>query len=144
MSADAPERTRLDRWLWAARLFKTRAQAKNAIDGGHVHLEGARVKPSREVHQGMTLRVRNGYHERVLVIDAVSDKRGPAKIAQTLYHETAESMERRLTEAARRKMERAGLQVPDTRPNKRDRRRLVELKQTETHPPDSGAMSDET
>lgn len=123
-----PESLRIDRWLWAARFFKTRSLAKSAVDGGHVELDGQRVKPAKDVHVGQTLTVRRGSTEMTIVIEALSAQRGPAKIAQLLYCETAESIEQRETLSAARKMERAGLRVPATKPSKKDRRNLRKLK----------------
>ncbi len=119
---------RIDRWLWAARFFKTRSLAKSAIEGGHVEVDGKRTKPAKEVHVGQALTVRRGNSEMTIIIEALSAQRGPASVAQLLYHETAESIEQRETLSARRKMERAGLKVPVTRPSKKDRRNLRKLK----------------
>jgi ribosome-associated heat shock protein Hsp15 len=131
---------RLDRWLWAARFFKTRAQAKAAIEGGKVdfHVESrvgaGRIKPkvSKEVIPGDMLTIRRGWSAETVVVDALSEQRGSASVAQTLYTETAESVERRETEVARRRMERAGLTVPRSRPTKRDRREIRKLKESES------------
>ena len=128
---------RLDRWLWAARFFKTRAQAKAAIEGGKVdfHLEqaeaGATSKPkvSKEVAEGDYLTIRRGWTEETILIDALSEQRGNATVARTLYTETAASIERREAEVARRRMERAGLTIPRSRPSGRDRRELRKLKE---------------
>jgi len=132
---------RLDRWLWAARFFKTRAQAKAAIEGGKVDYHSgtdaaaepqrSRIKPkvSKEVSVGDRITVRRGWTAETVVIDALSEQRGSATAAAALYTETAESIERREAETARRRMDRAGLQVPNTRPTKRDRRELKRLKE---------------
>jgi ribosome-associated heat shock protein Hsp15 len=130
---------RLDRWLWAARFFKTRAQAKAAIEGGKVefHLDGRgdsgwiKPKVSKEVNPGDMLTIRRGWTEETVVVDALSEQRGSASVAQTLYTETAASVERRETEVARRRMEKAGLTVPRSRPTKRDRREIRKLKENE-------------
>lgn len=119
---------RIDRWLWAARFFKTRTLAKTAIEGGKVQVDGQRTKPAKEVRVGQTLTVRRGHSELTVVIDALSEQRGPAKIAQALYTETAESIETREAMSAARRMERAGLQIPTTRPSKKDRRDLKKLR----------------
>ena len=124
---------RLDRWLWAARFFKTRSLAKTAIEGGKVHLDQQRVKPAKEVRVGQTLEIRKGDTVFEVVVDALSDKRGSAPVAQTLYTETNASVEQRQADAARRRMERAGLKVPETKPSKKQRRDLRRLKtQSET------------
>jgi ribosome-associated heat shock protein Hsp15 len=128
---------RLDRWLWAARFFKTRAQAKAAIEGGKVdfHLDQAensatsKPKVSKEVAVGDYLTIRRGWTEETIVIDALSESRGNATAARVLYTETAISIERREAEVARRRMERAGLAIPSSRPSGRDRRELRKLKE---------------
>lgn len=128
---------RLDRWLWAARFFKTRAQAKAAIEGGKVdfHLAPSeqsatsRPKVSKEVSVGDFLTIRRGWTEETIRIDASTEQRGNASAARTLYTETEQSVERRETEVARRRMERAGLKIPTSRPSGRDRRELRKLKE---------------
>src|SRR2546430_16480347 len=85
------EQVRIDKWLWAARFFKTRSLATDAVLGGHVQPNGARVKPSKDVRAGDTLEVRVGTVQWSLVVIGLSDKRGPASVARTLYEETAES-----------------------------------------------------
>lgn len=128
---------RLDRWLWAARFFRTRAQAKAAIEGGKVDFHvggrvgGRPIKPkvSKEVVPGDVLTIRRGWTAETVVIEALSEQRGNAPAARTLYRETAESVERRETEVARRRMERAGLTVPRSRPSSRNRREIRRLKE---------------
>ena len=122
MSA-AHQAVRLDRWLWAARFFKTRSLAKAAIEGGKVHVDGQRVKPAKEVRVGQSLEIRRGEVAFTVLIDELSMQRGPASVAQTLYTETTASIETREADAARRRMERAGLTVPAT--SGRDRVRLT-------------------
>ena len=124
--AESP--VRLDRWLWAARFFKTRSLAKTAIEGGKVHLDQQRVKPAKEVRIGQTLEIRKGDTVFEVVVDALSDKRGAAPVAQTLYTETDTSIEKRQADAARRRMERAGLKIPESKPSKKQRRDLRRLK----------------
>ncbi|MCZ6658290.1 MAG: S4 domain-containing protein [Gammaproteobacteria bacterium] len=123
-------KVRLDRWLWAARFFKTRAQAKVAIDAGHVRLNGNRAKTAKEIGPGDELDFRRGWATRTVIVTAIAQQRGNATVAATLYAETPDSIERREAEAARRRMERAGLKVPDTKPDKRDRRALKRLQQS--------------
>jgi len=138
------ERVRLDRWLWAARFFKTRAQAKSAIEAGrvHFHLTGAqapgagdqiRPKVSKEIGVGDMLTVRRGTQAQsqmqTVVVTGLTDKRGTASMAASLYRETDQSIEAREAQRARRAMERLGLKVPDGKPSKRDRRALHRLKQ---------------
>lgn len=123
-----PATVRLDKWLWAARLFKTRALATTAVDGGKVHLNGARTKPAKHVRPGDTLEIRRGEDEMAIRVVATSDRRGPAPVAQTLYEETPESRDRRRQHAAARALAAPGPH-PDTRPSKRDRRALSRLKE---------------
>jgi ribosome-associated heat shock protein Hsp15 len=121
------EAVRLDKWLWAARFYKTRSIAKTAIEAGHVRVEGDRSKVSKDVRVGMALRVRQGNEERDVIVEALSDQRRGAPEAQLLYRETPESIERRATERLERRSEFAA--TPDSRPNKRDRRLINRLKQ---------------
>ena len=86
------KKVRLDKWLWAARFFRTRAKAKLAIIGGKVHVDGIRAKPSKEVIVGETLQIRQGYDEKVIVVTALSDNRGNATAAALLYQETEASL----------------------------------------------------
>lgn len=114
---------RVDKWLWAARFFKTRAKAKEAIDGGKVHVNGQRTKPSKELALGDTLRITLGFDEKTVIVQAISDQRRSAAIAQTLYEETAESQEKRALRAEQRKA--AGSHtMSEGRPSKRDRRQI--------------------
>ncbi|KAA3653403.1 MAG: RNA-binding S4 domain-containing protein [Proteobacteria bacterium] len=114
--------TRIDKWLWAARFFKTRGLAKTAIDGGHVHINGTRAKPARCVHPGDTLDLTIGERKITLVVAGLSNTRGPAPVAQQLYAETPESLAR--AEAARAER-RLGQPVrTGGRPTKRDRRAI--------------------
>ena len=123
----ALEKIRLDKWLWAARFYKTRTIAKAAIDGGKVHFNGQRVKVSKEVQVGDELKIRQGFEERVVVIKALNDKRRPASEAQLLYGETAESLAKRELNAQQRKN--FQMRPPESKPNKRDRRQLQQAKQ---------------
>lgn len=114
---------RIDKWLWAARFFKTRAKAKDAIDGGKVHLNGQRTKPSKEVSAGDQLEITQGYDEKIINVIDVSDNRRSAEIAQKLYEETPESIKRRELRAEQRRA--AGQQVlTDGRPTKKNRRMI--------------------
>ncbi len=123
------KRVRLDRWLWAARFFKSRAMAKSAVEGGKVELDGQRGKPAKEIMVGQQITVRRGEELFDIEVIALADKRGNATIAATLFSESEDSINRRAAEVARRKMERAGLRVPEKRPEKRDRRALAKMKQ---------------
>jgi ribosome-associated heat shock protein Hsp15 len=122
------DKVRIDRWLWAARFFRTRSSAKAAIDGGKVQVDGRRTKPAKEIQRGQTLSIRRNDELFTVVVDELSEQRGPASIAKMLYTETIDSIERRELERSRRRMERAGLRVPDTKPTKRQRRDLQRLK----------------
>ncbi len=119
---------RIDRWLWAARFFKTRGAATDAVLGGRAHVNGVRVKPSKDVRPGDRLEVTVGDLRRELVVRAVSDKRGPASVAATLYEETPESIVRREQQAAARRLARPLGADLGARPTKRDRRRLDALR----------------
>ena len=127
-SSAASEPTRLDKWLWAARFFKTRSLAAEAIDGGKVHLNGERVKRSRALKIGDEVRVRLGPYEHRVKVLSTSDRRGPAVVAATLYEELAESRAARELLIERRRLEAvAGAEDPG-RPSKRDRRRIDQLR----------------
>jgi ribosome-associated heat shock protein Hsp15 len=130
---------RIDRWLWAARFFKTRSLAKAAVEGGKVHLESSRVKPSKEVQVGQQLEIRRGDTFQVVIIETLSEQRGSATVAQTLYTETPESIEQRELRKSVRRMERAGLNIPSSKPDKKNRRALAQLKDLDRnwqHSPD--------
>lgn len=116
------DKVRIDKWLWAARFFRTRSLAKEAIEGGKVHCEGVRVKVSKEVKPGMVFTIRQGFEEKTVVVKALSDVRGPASVAQALYEETAESIVRREQNTANRQAQ--NLAHPDHRPSKKDRRQI--------------------
>jgi ribosome-associated heat shock protein Hsp15 len=128
MTDDVPRSTRLDRWLWAARFYKTRAQAKNAIDGGKVQCDGARAKPSKEINLGATLRIRRDADEFVVVVTGLAERRGSATAAAELYRETAESAAQREAARAERRAVGRGYVPPPSRPDKRSRRRLAAFK----------------
>ena len=119
---------RLDQWLWAARIYKTRSLAKAAVEGGKVHVNGARTKPSRAAVVGQQLTITKGPYTQELVILEIAARRQSAPIARTLYEETEDSIEARESLRAKRRMEQAGLTVPRTKPTKRDRRELKRLK----------------
>jgi len=121
------KKVRIDKWLWAARFFKTRAKAKEAIDGGKVDINGTRAKPSKELQVGDELSITQGWDEKVVVVDGLSDRRGSATIAQTLYSETEESIARREMIAEQRRA--AGGQVrSEGRPSKKDRRQIHQFR----------------
>ena len=126
---DTPRAARLDKWLWAARFYKTRSLAAEAIDGGKVHVNGERSKRSRQVHPGDTLEIRQGPYEHIVVVQEISERRGPASVAATLYAETPESLAQRERVSAQLKLVHQVF-VSDVkgRPTKRDRRELDRLK----------------
>ena len=123
--APAPDRVRLDKWLWAARFFKTRALAVEAIAGGKVTMRGDRVKPARPLQVGETLTIRLGPYEHVVEVRGLSERRGPAATAATLYDETPESRAAREKLSEQLRMAPAAFVYEDKgRPTKRDRREL--------------------
>ena len=129
---DSNDKVRLDKWLWAARFFKTRALAKTAIEGGKVHYDGQRTKVSKTPEIGAKLTIRQGFDEKTVIIKALSDQRRGAPEARLLYEETPESIKARMDEGERRRILRMTMPVPDHKPNKkerRDMRRFEELNQ---------------
>lgn len=127
----AVEQVRVDRWLWAARLFKTRGAATEAVLGGRVHLNGERVKPAKDVRPGDRLEVTIADTRRTVVVRALADKRGPASVAATLYEETPESISLREQRAAERRLTRPLGADLGARPTKQDRRRLEALRRAQ-------------
>jgi ribosome-associated heat shock protein Hsp15 len=121
-------KVRLDRWLWAARFFKTRSLATEAVQGGRAHVNGARAKPAKEVGPGDTVEVTVGQTRWTVVVRGVSERRGPAPEARLLYEETGESAARRAREADARRMAPAPGTDLGARPTKRDRRRIQSLR----------------
>jgi ribosome-associated heat shock protein Hsp15 len=119
---------RIDKWLWAARFFKTRAQASKACDLGRIHSNEVEAKPAKDVRVGDVLRIRNEGGEFHVEVLQLSDIRGPAAVAQTLYRETEASKEQRLREAAERKAMQQYAPLPERRPSKRDRRRIIQFR----------------
>ena len=120
--------TRIDKWLWAARFFKTRALASKACDLGRIQLNGKDAKPARDVRQGDLLRIRNEGGEFEVEVLALSEMRGPAAVAQTLYRETDAGKAARLQAAAERKAMQEFAPIPAHRPSKRDRRRIIQFR----------------
>jgi ribosome-associated heat shock protein Hsp15 len=125
------DRVRVDKWLWAARFFKTRSAASEAVLGGRVHVNGARAKPAKEVAAGDTLEVTLRSGRRTVQVTGLSDKRGPAAAAATLYSETPESIAARERDALQRRVARPLGADLGERPRKRDRRRLEALRRRE-------------
>lgn len=122
------EQVRIDKWLWAARFFKTRSLATDAVLAGHVHVGGDRVKPSKDVRVGDRVEVRIGTVTWSLTVTALSDKRGSATVARTLYTESAESIAAREEQALQRRLARPLGADLGERPTKQDRRRLDALR----------------
>ncbi len=125
MSESESSKIRIDKWLWAARFFKTRSLASDAINGGHVHLNGSRIKTSRAVAIGDELRIQRGHEQMIVMVQVLSDKRGPAAVAQTLYAETEVSRAAREQNAEQRRLQSAGVSLPDRRPSKHERRNII-------------------
>ena len=119
---------RMDKWLWAARFFKTRALAARACDLGRIQFNGQPAKPAREVRIGDMLRVTNEGGDFQIEVLLLSEVRGPASVAQTLYRETEASRELRQKVAAERKAMKQFEQLPAGRPSKRDRRRIIQFR----------------
>ena len=122
------DRLRVDKWLWAARFYKTRSIAKTAIEGGKVHLAGQRVKVSREISIGETLVIKQGWDEKEVIVRGLSAQRGPAPTARELYEETAGSIEKREREAQARKAAGGAVTRPIQKPGKHQRKALERLR----------------
>ena len=129
MNKPALLRLRIDKWLWAARFFKTRSLAKTAIEGGKVHCNGERCKSSREIEIGMSLTIRQGWDDRTVTVLALSEQRGGAPQAALLYEETADSITLREAAADQRRAQNAAMDTHTGRPSKQDRRRITRFKQ---------------
>ena len=123
-------RVRLDKWLWAARFFKTRQMATDAISGGKVHLNGQRTKPGKEIGAGARLQISKDQYLWDIVVTAISAQRRPAKEAVLLYEETPESQQKRQAEVARRRAEKGLQGQPEGRPSKKDRRAIHRFKRS--------------
>ena len=125
--SDEDDNVRLDKWLWAARFYKTRALAKTAIESGKVHCRGERCKPGKEPRIGDQFQIRTGFDERTVVVEALSIVRRGAPEAQALYSETPESITKRENEAAQRKAGNLGV-TTDGKPTKKQRRQLFDFR----------------
>jgi ribosome-associated heat shock protein Hsp15 len=132
---DRAERVRIDRWLWAARFFKTRGAATEAVLGGHVQVGGERVKPAKEVRVGDTLEIRRGEVRWTVVVTGVTDRRGPASVAAALYEETAESVAARERQRQERRLARPLGADLGARPTKQARRQIEALRRGERRRP---------
>ncbi|NDK99645.1 ribosome-associated heat shock protein Hsp15 [Photorhabdus bodei] len=129
-NSDSDQAVRLDKWLWAARFYKTRAIAREMIDGGKVHYNGQRSKPSKLVELGAAIKLRQGNDERIVEVLALSNHRRGAPEAQQLYQETEASITNREKMAIARKMNALTMPHPDRRPDKKERRTLIKFKNT--------------
>jgi ribosome-associated heat shock protein Hsp15 len=121
-------RIRLDKWLWAARFFKTRALAKKAVEGGKIHYDGQRSKCSKMVEIGGLLKIRQGWDDKVIEIIALSEQRKSASEAALLYSETAESISKREALGEQRKLLKTADMTPAHKPDKRSRRQIIKAK----------------
>ncbi|MBI1422873.1 MAG: RNA-binding protein [Gammaproteobacteria bacterium] len=124
MPTETPERIRIDKWLWAARFFKTRQLAAEAVSGGHVHVNGERSKPSHGVKVGDELKITRSGTTYQIRVSALASQRGSATAAQSLYVEDVESVARREQQRLMYKLNAMASPRPQKRPDKRDRRRL--------------------
>jgi ribosome-associated heat shock protein Hsp15 len=132
---DRVERVRIDKWLWAARFFKTRSAATGAVLGGHVHVGGERVKPAKEIRVGDTVEIRRGELRWTVAVTGVADRRGSATVAATLYEETPESLAARERERLERRLTRPLGADLGARPTKQARRRIEALRRGERRRP---------
>ena len=124
MQTTQPARVRIDKWLWAARFFKTRGLAAEAVTGGHVHINGERSKPSHPIKIGDVLKITKAGSTFVITVKALAERRGSAAVAQTLYEEDAESVACREQQRMLYKLNALASPRPLKRPNKRERRQL--------------------
>ena len=131
--SEQTQKIRLDKWLWAARFFKTRALAKGAIEGGKVHYDGQRCKVSKTVDVGAKLTIRQGFDEKTIVIKALSEQRKGAPEARLLYEETPESIKERMDKAEYRRVIKANQAAPDHKPNKKERRDMRRFEQNQDY-----------
>ena len=132
---DPVERVRIDKWLWAARFFKTRAAATEAVLGGHVQVGGERVKPAKEIRVGDTVGIRRGELRWTVVVAGIADRRGPASIAAALYEETPDSLAERERQRLERRLTRPLGADLGARPTKQARRRIDALRRGERRRP---------
>ena len=128
------EQVRIDKWLWAARFYKTRTAATDAVTGGRVHVNGVRVRPAKDVRVGDMIEARVGFVERTVVVNGIADRRGSAAVAATLYEETAESIADRERLVAERRLSRPLGADLGTRPTKQARRRIEALRKAQRRP----------
>jgi ribosome-associated heat shock protein Hsp15 len=124
MNEAQQEPLRIDKWLWAARFFKTRGLASKAVSGGHVQKDGQRMKPSKVVQVGEVFHIRRGQEQYVVRVLALSPRRGPASEAALLYEESEESKAQRASQREDRRLVQAAATRPEGRPDKRDRKKI--------------------
>lgn len=127
------EKIRLDKWLWAARFFKTRSLAINAVKGGKVTVNCQHAKPGRELLIGDKLTIRQGYELKTVIVQSLSSQRGPASVAQQLYEETIESIKQRKKEKTLRQLSQAQRSRGEGRPTKRQRRQIHRFTRTQSN-----------
>ncbi|MDE1484233.1 ribosome-associated heat shock protein Hsp15 [Xenorhabdus bovienii] len=135
-NSDTDQTVRLDKWLWAARFYKTRSIAREMIDGGKVHYNGQRSKPSKLVELNAEIKLRQGNEEKIVTVLALSSHRRSATEAQQLYQETEKSIINREKTALARKMNVLTMPHPDRRPDKKERRTLIKFKNTKLNEPE--------
>ncbi|MEH4797277.1 ribosome-associated heat shock protein Hsp15 [Atlantibacter hermannii] len=128
MKEKTPSEVRLDKWLWAARFYKTRAIAREMIEGGKVHYNGQRTRPSKNEELEAEIVLRQGNDQRTVIVKGITDQRRPASEAVLLYEETAQSVENREKLALARKMNALTMPHPERRPDKKERRDLMKFK----------------
>lgn len=131
------QKVRVDKWLWAARFFKTRGLAKEAIEGGKVHCDGQRIKACKEITLGLCLNIRQGLDEKTVVVKSLSDQRRGAPEAQLLYEETPDSIALREKRTAERKAGLGAFIVSENRPTKKDRRQIHRFQQVNLYGDDA-------
>lgn len=124
MTDNSLTRVRIDKWLWAARFYKTRSLAKQAIDGGKVHIDGSRVKPSKDIQLDMLLTITQSHIQKQVLVTGLSERRRGAPEAAELYQETPESLKKREEQALERKAAGLSASQHDARPNKKQRRQI--------------------
>ncbi|MDC9623178.1 ribosome-associated heat shock protein Hsp15 [Xenorhabdus sp. XENO-7] len=135
-NSDTDQTVRLDKWLWAARFYKTRSIAREMIDGGKVHYNGQRSKPSKLVELNAEIKLRQGNEEKIVTVLALNSHRRSAIEAQQLYQETEKSIINREKTALARKMNALTMPHPDRRPDKKERRTLIKFKNTKLNEPE--------
>ena len=128
INSTGKDRIRIDKWLWAARFFKTRGIAKQAIEGGKVQIDGQRTKPSKEIEIGDIIRLRQGFDEKTVLVKSLNDQRRPFSEAKLMFEETQESIEKRMALAEQRKAQPI-IWPSSSKPNKKQRRLIHEFKQ---------------